>query len=64
VKTSNSDEENNLEKDRNAFVFGFTPQAELWNGRLAMVVLAAYFVWLFNGVGALFNFLYHFSPMR
>ncbi|MEH2448111.1 MAG: high light inducible protein, partial [Nostoc sp.] len=21
--------------DRNAFLFGFTPQAEIWNGRLA-----------------------------
>lgn len=25
------------QNDRNAFVFGFTPQAELWNGRLAML---------------------------
>jgi hypothetical protein len=64
VETSSSNEEHDLEKDRNAFVFGFTPQAELWNGRLAMVGLAAYFVWLFNGVGALFNLLYHFFPMR
>lgn len=23
--------------NRNAFIFGFTPQAELWNGRLAML---------------------------
>ena len=23
--------------DRNAFLFGFKPQAELWNGRLAMI---------------------------
>lgn len=22
-------------KDRNAFIFGWNPQAELWNGRLA-----------------------------
>jgi hypothetical protein len=31
---------NNL--DRNAFLFGFTPQAELWNGRLAMIGFLAY----------------------
>jgi Chlorophyll A-B binding protein len=24
-------------EDRNAWVFGFTPQAEIWNGRLAMI---------------------------
>ncbi len=24
-------------KDRNSFAFGFTPQAEIWNGRLAML---------------------------
>jgi hypothetical protein len=24
-------------ENRNAWVFGFTPQAEIWNGRLAMV---------------------------
>jgi Chlorophyll A-B binding protein len=23
--------------DRNAWVWGFTPQAEIWNGRLAML---------------------------
>lgn len=22
---------------RNAWIFGFTPQAEIWNGRLAMI---------------------------
>jgi hypothetical protein len=24
-------------ESRNSWVFGFTPQAEIWNGRLAMV---------------------------
>jgi hypothetical protein len=24
-------------EDRNSFLFGFTPQAEIWNGRLAML---------------------------
>ena len=28
-------------ENRNAWVFGFTPQAEIWNGRLAMVGLFA-----------------------
>jgi hypothetical protein len=27
--------------DRNTFKFGFTPQAELWNGRLAMIGFVA-----------------------
>ena len=30
--------------DRNAWRWGFTPQAELWNGRLAMV---GFFIALF-----------------
>lgn len=25
------------QKDRNAWLWGFTPQAEIWNGRLAMI---------------------------
>lgn len=32
-------------RDRNAFLFGFTPQAELWNGRLAMIGFLAYLLW-------------------
>lgn len=31
--------------DRNAFLFGFNPQSELWNGRLAMVGFLAYLLW-------------------
>jgi Chlorophyll A-B binding protein len=30
------------DSNRNAFVFGFTPQAELWNGRLAMLGFAIF----------------------
>jgi hypothetical protein len=28
-------------EDRNSWVFGFTPQAEIWNGRLAMIGFVA-----------------------
>ncbi|MBD2094570.1 high light inducible protein [Trichocoleus sp. FACHB-591] len=31
--------------DRNAFLLGWKPQAELWNGRLAMIGFAAYLLW-------------------
>lgn len=31
--------------DRNAFLFGWNPQAELWNGRLAMIGFLAYLLW-------------------
>ncbi len=29
--------ENTQTENRNAWVFGFSPQAEIWNGRLAMI---------------------------
>jgi hypothetical protein len=31
--------------DRNAWLFGFNPQQELWNGRLAMLGFVAYLLW-------------------
>jgi hypothetical protein len=31
-------------ESRNAFSFGFTPQAEIWNGRLAMIGFMAVLV--------------------
>jgi hypothetical protein len=31
--------------DRNDFTFGWNPQAELWNGRLAMIGFLAYLLW-------------------
>ena len=35
-------------QDRNAWVWGFTPSAEIWNGRAAMLgFLAAFIVELF-----------------
>jgi len=31
--------------DRNNFLFGWNPQAELWNGRLAAIGFVAYLFW-------------------
>lgn len=31
--------------DRNAFRLGWTPQAEIWNGRFAMIGFVAYLLW-------------------
>ncbi len=43
-----------VETDRNAWKFGFTPQAEIWNGRLAMIgFLSAILIELFAGQGVL-----------
>ncbi len=41
-------------RQRNAWRWGFTPQAEIWNGRLAMIgFLAAILVEVFSGQGFL-----------
>jgi hypothetical protein len=39
--------------DRNAFLFGWNPQAELWNGRLAMIGFVAYLLWDLAGYSVL-----------
>lgn len=39
--------------DRNAFIFGWNPQAELWNGRLAMIGFLAYLLWDLAGYSVL-----------
>jgi Chlorophyll A-B binding protein len=40
--------------DRNGWRWGFTPEAEIWNGRLAMIgFLAAALIELFSGQGFL-----------
>ncbi|MBW4579032.1 MAG: high light inducible protein [Tildeniella nuda ZEHNDER 1965/U140] len=44
--------------DRNAFIFGFNPQAELWNGRLAMIGFSAYLLWDLAGVSVLRDLLH------
>lgn len=43
--------------DRNAFIFGWNPQAELWNGRLAMIGFLAYLLWDLAGYSVLRNVL-------
>lgn len=48
-------------QDRNSFLFGFTPQAELWNGRLAMLGFLAYLLWDWAGYSVLRDVL-HILP--
>ncbi|NJL35935.1 MAG: high light inducible protein [Leptolyngbyaceae cyanobacterium RM2_2_4] len=47
--------------DRNAFLLGWTPQAELWNGRLAMIGFLAYLLWDWAGYSVLRDVL-HLLP--
>ena len=35
--------------DRNAWIIGWNPQQELWNGRLAMIGFVAYLLWDLGG---------------
>lgn len=35
--------------DRNAWLIGFNPQQEIWNGRLAMIGFVAYLFWDMSG---------------
>jgi Chlorophyll A-B binding protein len=40
--------------DRDSWIWGFTPQAEIWNGRLAMIgFMAALLIELFSRHGLL-----------
>jgi hypothetical protein len=45
-------------KDRNAGDIGITPQAELWNGRFAMIGFIAYLIWDFSGYSVLRDVLH------
>ncbi|MBU7586692.1 MAG: high light inducible protein [Nostoc sp. TH1S01] len=45
-------------RDRNEFLFGWTPQAELWNGRLAMIGFLAYLLWDLVGYSVLRDVLH------
>lgn len=44
--------------DRNAFLFGWNPQAELWNGRLAMIGFLAYLLWDLAGFSVVRDILH------
>ncbi len=44
--------------DRNAFLFGWNPQAELWNGRLAMIGFVAYLLWDLAGYSVVRDLLH------
>lgn len=47
--------------DRNAFLFGWNPQAELWNGRLAMIGFLAYLLWDLSGFSVVRDVLHLIS---
>jgi hypothetical protein len=47
--------------DRNAFLFGWKPQAELWNGRLAMIGFLAYLLWDIAGYSVVRDVLHLIS---
>lgn len=44
--------------DRNAWLFGWNPQQELWNGRLAMIGFVAYLLWDMAGYSVLRDVLH------
>ncbi|MCM0593615.1 MAG: chlorophyll a/b-binding protein [Gloeotrichia echinulata IR180] len=44
--------------DRNGFIFGWTPQAEIWNSRFAMFGFIAYLVWDLAGYSVLRDVLH------
>ncbi|MBD3883247.1 high light inducible protein [Phormidium tenue FACHB-886] len=44
--------------DRNAWLIGWTPQQELWNGRLAMIGFVAYLLWDAAGYSVLRDVLH------
>ncbi len=44
--------------DRNAVLYGNTPQTELINGRLAMIGFLAYLIWDFAGYSVLRDVLH------
>jgi hypothetical protein len=48
-------------KDRNAGDLGITPQAELWNGRFAMIGFLAYLLWDLGGYSVVRDVL-HLIP--
>jgi Chlorophyll A-B binding protein len=54
-------------KDRNDWQWGFTPQAEIWNGRFAMLgFVAALLTELLSGEGVLhfYNIMHYATTVR
>ncbi len=54
-------------KDRNDWKWGFTPQAEIWNGRFAMLgFVAALLTEFLSGEGVLhfYNIMHYTSSVR
>lgn len=51
---ANTNDADALNPDRNRWLFGWTPQAEIWNGRFAMIgFLSAVLIELFSNQGFL-----------
>jgi Chlorophyll A-B binding protein len=49
--------------NRNGLLFGWTPQAELWNGRFAMIGFIAYLLWDLAGYSVLRDVLRILPPL-
>ncbi len=64
---ANSTEEMIISNDRNSWCWGFTPQAEVWNGRFAMIgFVAALLTEYFSGQGVLdfWGLIQHGMPLQ
>jgi hypothetical protein len=64
IMTTSTKEIASNNKDRNDWQWGFTPQAELWNGRFAMLGFMAALLteWLSNdGILHFYNFMHYAS---
>jgi Chlorophyll A-B binding protein len=56
-----------VQQDRNAWIPGFTPQAEIWNGRFAMLGFVAALITEFaSGEGVLhfWNIMHYGTTMK
>jgi Chlorophyll A-B binding protein len=64
IMTTSTKEIASNNKDRNDWQWGFTPQAEIWNGRFAMLGFMAALLteWLSNdGILHFYNFMHYAS---
>ncbi|MCF2150264.1 high light inducible protein [Desmonostoc muscorum LEGE 12446] len=52
--SANTNIASSMNNQRNAWLWGFTPQTEVWNGRLAMIgFISAVLIEVFSGQGLL-----------